>query len=632
MKKSFFLAILFFGKILAQTDSTYFSADILSEILESYNIKNESAVEILTRLHENPIDLNSADFSTLRTLPFLSVAQIQSLLKLRNSLPDGISNYSSLLSLPEFDMQDVEALRYFTLLKAKSNFPKISAKYKTRANRCYSDFSSNDFEGNLFKTYGRLFLNYANNYSINVLLKKDAGEKSYADFTSFYFKAQNLFSKFTLLLGDYQMEFGQGLALWNPYAFGKSSADAEAVIRSARGIFGNTLTAEGQGFRGIALKYSQSQFTVRTFYSNRKLSASLDSTQNLITAIDYSGYHRTPKEISKKGRLQLNSYGLSIEKNWGENFRTGILFLSQKLTPSLLSKTGGLIANLITFSFSYSYISDNIFLCGEIARTNSSLATTNGLSIELNKSMRFVSQIRSYSHDYFSLWANGVGEFGTTANERGFYNALSFSNKYLRLIFYYDIFKRPYPSSNSLFPTDGHEFSIELKFRNFKRFKPTIRFFEERKNTAPAEGSISNVKNKLRLNFLMPTIRKVKAKTRLELSEFSENEKTEIGFLFLQDFSLNLFSRLSMNFRIIYFNTPSYRSRIYEFENGVYGTMENRALYGEGIRWYALARIKIFPSLILELKFAQQFFEHETNTTIFWKDIKEITLQLSGKF
>jgi hypothetical protein len=130
----------------------------------------------------------------------------------------------------------------------------------------------------------------------------------------------------------------------------------------------------------------------------------------------------------------------------------------------------------------------------------------------------------------------------------------------------------------------------------------------------------------------MPTIRKVKAKTRLELSEFSENEKTEIGFLFLQDFSLNLFSRLSMNFRIIYFNTPSYRSRIYEFENGVYGTMENRALYGEGIRWYALARIKIFPSLILELKFAQQFFEHETNTTIFWKDIKEITLQLSGKF
>jgi tetratricopeptide (TPR) repeat protein len=316
MKKSFFLAILFFGKILAQTDSTYFSADILSEILESYNIKNESAVEILTRLHENPIDLNSADFSTLRTLPFLSVAQIQSLIKLRNSLPDGISNYSSLLSLPEFDMQDVEALRYFTLLKAKSTFPKISAKYKTRANRCYSDFSSNDFEGNLFKTYGRLFLNYANNYSINVLLKKDAGEKSYADFTSFYFEARNLFSKFTLLLGDYQMEFGQGLALWNPYAFGKSSADAEAVIRSARGIFGNTLTAEGQGFRGIALKYSQSQFTVRTFYSNRKLSASLDSTQNLITAIDYSGYHRTPKEISKKGRLQLNSYGLSIEKNW----------------------------------------------------------------------------------------------------------------------------------------------------------------------------------------------------------------------------------------------------------------------------------------------------------------------------
>jgi len=44
---------------------------------------------------------------------------------------------------------------------------------------------------------------------------------------------------------------------------------------------------------------------------------------------------------------------------------------------------------------------------------------------------------------------------------------------------------------------------------------------------------------------------------------------------------------------VIVFGTDSYDSRIYEYESELRGTFANPALYGKGIRVYALARYEM---------------------------------------
>jgi hypothetical protein len=57
--------------------------------------------------------------------------------------------------------------------------------------------------------------------------------------------------------------------------------------------------------------------------------------------------------------------------------------------------------------------------------------------------------------------------------------------------------------------------------------------------------------------------------------------------------------------RLAVFETDSYASSIYEFEDEVPGAYSNPALYGRGMRWYFILRYQPFSKWSLAAKYAQ---------------------------
>ena len=85
------------------------------------------------------------------------------------------------------------------------------------------------------------------------------------------------------------------------------------------------------------------------------------------------------------------------------------------------------------------------------------------------------------------------------------------------------------------------------------------------------------------------------------------NKTSEKGYLAFQDINWTLFKNTNVKGRIIFFNTDSYNSRIYEFENDLRGILFNPALYGNGMRWYLIAQYRLFNLFNISLKYSETY-------------------------
>ncbi|MFN0157897.1 MAG: hypothetical protein ACKVRP_07480 [Bacteroidota bacterium] len=86
---------------------------------------------------------------------------------------------------------------------------------------------------------------------------------------------------------------------------------------------------------------------------------------------------------------------------------------------------------------------------------------------------------------------------------------------------------------------------------------------------------------------------------------YSLLDRSENGYLLFQELRYRTSESLTLEFRMVFFETDSYDSRLYEFENDLRGVFSNPALYGSGRRWYVLARYKVNHVLALSMKYAE---------------------------
>ena len=108
--------------------------------------------------------------------------------------------------------------------------------------------------------------------------------------------------------------------------------------------------------------------------------------------------------------------------------------------------------------------------------------------------------------------------------------------------------------------------------------------------------------------------KKVKFRTRLEyiFIKYAVQENQESGFLTFQDVQYKPYNNLTVYSRIIFFQTDSFNSRIYEFENDLRGVMTNIPLFGKGMKWYLVVKYSFLNIFTLSLKYSE-LFEPEEN-------------------
>ncbi len=587
--------------LIAQPDSLKSVEYILNNFINSATIEKESSelYDLIEYYLEAPISLNSASKSDLMKLPFANINEVNLVIKYRNK-NGKIFSFGELKAIENISIKFIELLEIFTYLKkdkvikTASLFANYDFKIRSRINYDFKKkegFKNGYFVGSPLKLYNRVKLNANSKVLIGALFEKDAGDKSYFDFYSFYFQVNNLFSGLSILAGYYTMEFGQGLAMWSPYSFSKSSDATNSIIKRARGVSPYASAGEYSYLNGITIQYTSKYFSITPFYS-----------------IENEDYFDTKK----------NTFGVSLSVTPISNINISTFYyqLFEEPNPILSNRENGIIKKYLSFAYDANY--NNLFITGEFSIYKNSVASINTLQLSIHKNFLLIASIRNYPNTYKSYYAKGFGETNRTNNEFGIYFGIKWKTEYGIIDFYLDQFKFPNKGTAIPLPHNGNEISVSFSFNPIYNGNLFFRYFNEKKDILELIKNenkiISRTTNKLRSEFSFQINRALRLKSRIELLYLTKSEmrNREKGLLLFQDFQYKLKSKLTLYGRIIFFQTDSFASRIYEFENDLIGVMKNQPLWGSGIKWYLLIRYSPFRNFNISAKYSELYKPNET--------------------
>ena len=131
------------------------------------------------------------------------------------------------------------------------------------------------------KQYNRITLNYGEKFSGGILFEKDSGERKFNDHQSLFIEIKNILKLKKIIIGNYQMEFGEGLLFWNPYGFRKGSDGIYPIKKRSRGIIGYKSTFENGGLDGMSVNGEVKFLNYYLFYSNRNIDANENVSGNI---------------------------------------------------------------------------------------------------------------------------------------------------------------------------------------------------------------------------------------------------------------------------------------------------------------------------------------------------------------
>lgn len=626
MKFLFLLTIIFSATLRAQVDTTALQKNLYDELEDATTDKEGvEYYDLVEYLMQNKISVNTASISELMRIPNINRQSATAIIRHRNllgviknesdlRLTEGISDELIDRIIPFLIFDNVKDVSFFDSIN--KSFEAIDFTFRSRGIYDLQQdqaFKNGKYYGSSLKIYNRFVLSKDNNIRVGVLTEKDPGEKSINDFTTFHFHASDIGIIKNFVAGDFLFEFGQGLALWSSYSTGKGIETVGILPRNSKGIIPYLSSDENMSLRGAAVQFSYNNLNFYTFYSSRNLDGSIDQTTNQITSIRLDGLHRDSSEVAHQRIVNEKLFGISADYTFGEIGTIGLLYYNSTFENdfqhnSLLSPFGN---SFDYFSGNYNFSFGRINFSGEAAYNKISLATINSVEIAVDKSISLLFSYRNYPYDNWSLHSNGFGEKDGNQNESGFYSGLKWRTNYGNFSFYYDQFKYPIGDEKLPLPIKGNEFLIYYSIKLFHDAEFRLRYTNQIKESVAAlngeYGVVSKRNDNLRTELLYKLSKFIQLRSRIEFvkiypTTISESEK---GLLIFQDVKYEPMDELSFSGRIVFFQTDSYYSRVYEFENDLTGVMSNPALYGDGMRWYLVAHYSTSFGLSLSIKYSE---------------------------
>jgi len=644
--------------------------DKLENIAESHEAKLDytDLIADLMYLRENPLNLNYVTDEDLRKLVFLNNFQIYNLLGYRETYGYFITVYE-IQAIDGFDQQTIQKILpyiYVSEVKRKESISfKNIAKYgrnefiiryqrilqKQKGYAPIDDSSlfkkpNSRYLGSPDKIYLRYGFNYYNKVRLGFIAEKDAGEvflkdrvpdslqdlagtnlHNGFDFLSFHVSLRDIGILKALTVGDYQLEFGQGLTLWSGLAFGKSS-DALNIKRFARGLRPNTSANENLYFRGIATTIGFKNIDITAFYSSHKVDAnlvlgdSLPDGSGFISALQESGLHRTLNELLDRKSINIQAFGGNINYLY-KRLKIGVTSYYSKLSTEILkdqqlygqydfSGTENLNAGL-----NYRYLINKINLFGEIAVSqNGGFAQLHGLMANLHPRFSMTVLYRNYQKEYQNFYSNAFAENSYNRNEKGIYTGVRINvHRNWFITAYLDNFSFPWIKYRVDAPSKGSEYLVQLENSSIEKLFYYFRFRQKNKqiNETITEDHILEVintrKNYFRFHIEYMISASVKMKNRVEYVIFKEGDVYRgTGYLIYQDIAWrSKTEKFSMVFRYALFDTDSYDERIYAYENDVLYAFSVPAYYYNGMRGIVLLNFKLTKKINFWVRFAHTF-------------------------
>lgn len=504
---------------------------------------------------------------------------------------------------------------------------------------------STRYLGPQYRNYTRFRARYGQNVSIALTGENDPGEPyrwdpgqgwfGY-DFLSGHVAIQGYGRLKKLIVGDYNLQAGQGLAISRGLGFGKGASVISSVKMPNLGLVPYASVNEALLLRGAAATYALGDVHVTGFFSRRRVDASAQQRDTLddevlsASGIQLSGLHRTPSEIANRrvttetlagGRVEYKTRTLTLgathyQQQFGSEINPPLNSYNQFDFRGRLNYVSAADADVIYRNF-------NFF--GEVARSRSGgWGGVAGLMGSIAPTVDVSMVFRHFDLDYQTTKAYVFAERPTAAqNETGLYFGLRIApNPKWEWNSYFDRFRFPWNTYQRDYPSSGWEFMTQLDYKPRRGTLVYLRYrTDHREENASADEYpdgqqlaflVPQRRDQFRIHFESKLSRDLIYRTRLEFSWFEKGLEQHRGMLLYQDLIWKFGFKFKVTGRIAIFDAPDYDARIYAYENDILGFFSIPPLSGVGSRYYLILNWKPVRGLEFWARVAQTRL-HETS-------------------
>lgn len=635
--------------------------DRISETLELGEFGDESHEELIEDYLyylDNPVNLNSEEMVHLEEIGLLSAFQLEALQQYRRQFGDLLFSNELLMveGFTETTVTVIAPLVHFgksekTLEAEHPSIGKmltrgqhqLSVNYAER----FGETTDENFLGGPQKVQLKYTYHYKQKIRFGIVTEKDAGEPLLFDFVGAHCHitdiklTQGLVVK-DLTLGDYQLSFGQGLTMWSGTSFGKAS-DGSSVMRRGAGIKPKTSSGEGKFFRGTAVTLKYHDFFATAFYSIRNMDAtvsladSLDEPE-LVSALQESGYHRTPDEMAKRNTLRQQVFGGHLCYA-GPHLEIGYTLYHLKLgtplelKPSKYNQFFFQGDRLTDMGLDFRWLKGQTAFFGELSRSdNGAMAGLIGMTMKPKGYIDFSMLYRNYDKRYQSFFNGAFGESSRKQGEEGLYLGVQCAPvARWNLLASCDFFRLKWLTSQVYNPSWGQEYSLKVSHTFGKnasmqlRFKTKTKMKNSSDNHVYTHYPVCYTRHSLNFQIRYGITEALAFSDQVAYTHYFNDDGTDSqGVLICHDIAYKPAEKpYSLTLRYTLFGSEDYYSRICMYENDVLGAFSIPSLYGRGTRFYLLSKLKLFGSLSVYSKIAFSFLSEATKTDfkfeILWK-------------
>ena len=678
-----FLSFFFTHNLKAQTAED-FDLELFIETLfnvQEEGINYEDLYERLLLLYENPIDLNLANRIDLKSLFVLSDQQIDELLLYRKENGRIVSPYE-LMYLPGFDYPTLQKISPFItvsttgkplnqqpllhrILNERNNYLLLRYERVLEDKRGYITDSENRYAGTADKLYLRYRVSKPGDFSLGLTTEKDPGEaliwdkETYRrgmDFWSFHFMLENQGKLKKTIVGDYQLQFGQGLLFNSGFGVGKGAESVNALERVTLGVRPYTSVIEGGFLRGAAATYAlNSTIDVTAFYSYLKQDASIqtgeaDEFENFFSSIQITGLHRTPSEIAKKKQIAESLVGFNLNYRPDDFKSFGVNFYHNQFSLPILKDNDAY--NRFEFSGTQNQVGSiygnytlkqfHLFAEGGISKSGGT-GIVGGFTTQLSPRIDFGMVLRNYDTNFHSFRGSAFGEGSRNINESGIYWGLKYTlNKQFNLTAYYDSFRFPWLRFRVNAPSKGNDVMLRLNYipsgnvRLYGQFRRKNKEINSEDLESGETVVLPGIKNQFLVNLELKVTHSLSLKSRVQWSDYTLNGERTKGNAFFQD-AVFTHGKWVISGRMALFDTEGNENRQYAYERDLLYAFSIPSLSGRGIRNYLLFQYKATRKLDVWAKVSRgTFFDRDEIgsglETIDGNKRTDVKLQLRIKF
>ena len=620
------------------------SQEEVETLIDESRDDEDVAAEDLERIAEvrryylaHPIDLNDdAAGESLAELQLLTPPQIAAIRTRRRRAGDYLDPLE-LQALAALRAGDVRAvLPYLTVaagprsvgrdlgarLREAQTFVALRSGYR-RAD----ESSLERWDGPNVPAYARVRATAGRQFSLGLIVDHDAGEpyggagrRVPVDHVGVHAYADELAGPVeTVALGDFGVNWGQGLITYTGFAGGKGAAVMD-VQRHARWLIPHASAAETGFFRGAAAVARRGRWRAMALASRRALDGPLDTpadgTAATFGTLRPAGLHRTEGELAGRGTNAATSYGVAVEfaAPWGRLGVHGlehgfdVPFGADEALAGAFDFRGDRMRNA---SASWQTFLGPVSWYGEAAVDGGgATALVSGVQIALDRRTDFSAVYRRYGVGYRSLYENVFGATRRPENEEGVYVALrSAVRDGWEARGFVDLYRHPYARFRLSRPSVSQDAFLRLTYDRERAYAVYAQLrYRSGEREQPRDGSetlrrvLPFVRTSARLHAEVDLQPGLRLRSRIEYARTRSGGTLSEGTVAYQDVLLSPRGPLSATARIALINTDDFESRIYAYENDLLYRFRIPAYYGRGYRGYVNLRYRATGALTAELR------------------------------